>query len=410
MPERQTSERTVMLSPDLPVRTESDGARIAARADAAATARASFYYPELDGLRCLAFALVFLHHSIQADALANLVTGPLKQVAIAAANFVSNGWMGVELFFVLSGFLLMSLLLKEREAFGKVNLKLFYARRILRIWPLYFTFLFAGMFMCCLLAPGTPMWKHLAWFGLFGGNFAMALGKSWVVPPMCPLWSLCVEEQFYLGLGILWLLLRGPGAILAASCLLCAASMICRHVAVAMGVGHQMYYHNFFSHADPMFVGCILAFVWMRFENKLAHRRKVGTALTVCSSATLLVLACTVRDTAMLISCGAALWAVFMLGLLCGGAGRELFRIPAVTRFGRLTYGMYVMHVFVICMYIRFTLPVANLSPVTCTLSALATLPVTLLLAGLSWKYLEGPFNDLRHKLSLSTRLTRMNK
>src|SRR5437868_2879263 len=97
-----------------------------------------FYYPSLDGLRFFAFLLVFLHHSLLDW------TSPNPLINFFLIAIEKNGWLGVDLFFVLSGFLITTLLLKERSDNGNYSLKNFWIRRALRIWPLYYLALIFG--------------------------------------------------------------------------------------------------------------------------------------------------------------------------------------------------------------------------------------------------------------------------
>jgi peptidoglycan/LPS O-acetylase OafA/YrhL len=91
-----------------------------------------FYLPELDSLRFFAFLGVFIAHVSPISSLR-----PLYALPIFAAGF------GVDLFFTLSAFLITELLMREKERFGSLNVGAFYTRRILRIWPLYFTYVAA---------------------------------------------------------------------------------------------------------------------------------------------------------------------------------------------------------------------------------------------------------------------------
>ena len=97
----------------------------------------SKYWNQLDGLRAIAFLAVFFYH---------LGPPPNVQGFVIAclARVFSWGWAGVDLFFVLSGFLVTSLLLQERCKYGRIAFKLFFVRRALRIWPLYYLSLFIG--------------------------------------------------------------------------------------------------------------------------------------------------------------------------------------------------------------------------------------------------------------------------
>ncbi len=126
--------------------------------------------PQLDGLRGIAVLLVFSYHALHA---------PL-------------GWAGVDLFFVLSGYLITGILLRlkeKRETEGYWSA--FYFRRLLRIAPPYVGFLV--VLSALFPVPWRQIWY---WYTFFGANLASALGKC-SVHAMEPLWSLAVEEQFY---------------------------------------------------------------------------------------------------------------------------------------------------------------------------------------------------------------------
>src|SRR5579863_6011760 len=127
--------------------------------------------PQLDGLRGIAILMVFAAHALHIPML----------------------WMGVDLFFVLSGYLITGILLhlrEQRELEGYWGP--FYLRRARRILPPYIGFL---IFAAVVFAP---TWRHIwYWYAFFAANFPLALGKV-PVQAMAPLWSLAVEEQFYL--------------------------------------------------------------------------------------------------------------------------------------------------------------------------------------------------------------------
>src|SRR6187402_557963 len=102
------------------------------------------FFPNLDGLRFICFFFVFMVHSFVTDDVSinnNPVHIFLKQYLFA------GGQLGVNMFFVLSGFLITYLLLSEKEISGKINIKNFYIRRVLRIWPLYFFCVFFGFIL-----------------------------------------------------------------------------------------------------------------------------------------------------------------------------------------------------------------------------------------------------------------------
>lgn len=162
--------------------------------------KSKVFFPNLDGLRFICFLLVFFYHCN--ETLFRKIANPTFRDIL---NFLSkNGNVGVNIFFVLSGFLITFLLIKEKELTNTVNLKNFYLRRILRIWPLFYLCLFLGFVLFPFLKYHTvpsPLeisnfWSYL----FFAGNFDFI--KIWPRTPdalnLLVLWSVAVEEQFYL--------------------------------------------------------------------------------------------------------------------------------------------------------------------------------------------------------------------
>ena len=143
--------------------------------------------PALDGLRGIAILLVLIHHlTIYRP------EGGLDSWIAAVPLF---GWCGVNLFFVLSGFLITGILLDTRDS--PVFYRSFFARRVLRIFPLYYGVLFLGFVLAPLLLPMPDAYgRHQLWLWTYLANFAMPFGKG--EPAFSHFWSLCVEEQFYL--------------------------------------------------------------------------------------------------------------------------------------------------------------------------------------------------------------------
>jgi peptidoglycan/LPS O-acetylase OafA/YrhL len=157
------------------------------------------YFPNLNGIRCIAAFLVVFHHLEQAKGafgIASFYGHPIVQHA---------GRLGVGLFFVLSGFLITYLLLDERGRFGNVDAKKFYLRRVFRIWPIYFLIFGLSFFVFphleLLYFPGTNekllvhSTERLLLMALVLPNLAFVL---YDLPYWCAqTWSIGVEEQFY---------------------------------------------------------------------------------------------------------------------------------------------------------------------------------------------------------------------
>ncbi|HEY0785621.1 MAG TPA: acyltransferase [Acidobacteriaceae bacterium] len=146
-----------------------------------------FYRPELDALRFFAFLAVFLHHGIYTFA-------PLLSVL---------GGFGLSFFFFLSAFLITELLQRERELTGTIGIRDFYVRRVLRIWPLYFGFLlFAWVLGTVFPSHHISLLFVLSYVLMLGNLYTARYGLPYT--PVGYLWSISIEEQFYL----LWPLLN----------------------------------------------------------------------------------------------------------------------------------------------------------------------------------------------------------
>lgn len=160
----------------------------------------ALFFPNLNGLRFLAAFAVIIHHIEQTKFLSGLKNNFMHPTVLLL------GSLGVTLFFVLSGFLISYLLISEKESTGTVKIKKFYIRRMLRIWPLYFIIVMAGLFVLPFISFfHFPVWSiNVFWnygfkvllFLLILPNVALILYPP--MPYMKQTWSIGVEEQFYL--------------------------------------------------------------------------------------------------------------------------------------------------------------------------------------------------------------------
>ena len=151
-----------------------------------------YYKPELDVLRLCAFLFVFFVHRLDLAPI-----DPSKYYWAYHISLVGN--YGVPLFFFLSAFLITELLSREQVKFGAINVKSFYIRRMLRIWPLYFVFFFGIVLLTSstsVFGTTIPFNAQLA-FTFFSGNWYITFNK-WQSYCINPLWSVSVEEQLYI--------------------------------------------------------------------------------------------------------------------------------------------------------------------------------------------------------------------
>ncbi|MHB1316727.1 MAG: acyltransferase family protein, partial [Minisyncoccota bacterium] len=155
------------------------------------------YFPHIDGLRFFAFLVVLISHLSIFTGYTTKFYNPIRKL------FFTHGDLGVTFFFVLSGFLITYLLLVEKKDNGEVSLKYFYIRRALRIWPVYIVVILCGFFIFPYIV-NTPLaldvkisLSRLPAYIFFLGNIDLIyVGYASVITGV--LWSLAVEEQFYL--------------------------------------------------------------------------------------------------------------------------------------------------------------------------------------------------------------------
>jgi peptidoglycan/LPS O-acetylase OafA/YrhL len=162
-------------------------------------AKTKLYFENLDGLRFFCFFSVFMFHSFHTE---------LPYIKDAASyqllryEIFGNGFLGVNFFFVLSGFLITYLLIQEKKINGKINIPNFWVRRILRIWPLYFACIFIGFVLFPVAKQflgGTTVETANPWYYvLFISNFDYINKGLPDAQGLGVLWSVAIEEQFYL--------------------------------------------------------------------------------------------------------------------------------------------------------------------------------------------------------------------
>lgn len=158
----------------------------------------NIFFPNLDGLRFFCFLSVFLFHGFYSSN--PEITNSAAHLFIKTKLFV-NGNLGVNFFFVLSGFLITYLLIEERSLQGKIDIPKFWLRRVLRIWPLYFFCVFFGFVIFPILKSyfgQTPNeTAHPIYYLTFLNNFDFIKTGPPDASVLGVLWSIAIEEQFY---------------------------------------------------------------------------------------------------------------------------------------------------------------------------------------------------------------------
>jgi peptidoglycan/LPS O-acetylase OafA/YrhL len=360
------------------------------------------YFPELDGLRFVAFALVYLFHGgIPGDLLASLVG------RAAGRALRENGWVGVQLFFILSGYLITTLLLREEAEYGRVDLRSFWVRRVLRIWPLYYLTVAIGFFVIPWFegAVGSPGYRgllttHLPAFLAFLGNWSMALVRPVPYDNLSILWSVCVEEQFYLIVPLLvaWVGRRYRLGLVAA---LMAATVAARWRFAVAYPNELMIRFNTFLMLDTLLGGVLLALVlgpaprasrWARWGQwPLA----LGTVWLFAH--TQLAAGTTWKRTWEFVWIW--VWGVALVATLVSSRGwlRAALSYSRLVWLGKISYGLYMYHEVALWLRRRMEtrLPWFPNKQVLLTIAALAA---TIALAALSYYAYERRFLALKRR------------
>ena len=394
------------------------------------------YWVSLDGLRALAVSLVVLHHLGQL----NITRSDLS---LTFNRVVDWGWIGVDLFFVLSGFLISSLLLREVSQSGKISIKDFYVRRAARIWPLYYLVIFAALVIAPFCGPNKP--DFINWFAYFAkeappfifflGNFALLEYKPIYYTDiliglrdnpllsgmLAPLWSLAIEEQFY----IVWpwllskafglkkmLVLTGAVAAFSILSLVICLFVLPKHSTEAYM--HCYYYLNTPCRLLPLMVGAALAAInFFRPSILDSAVKKFGPLMLAASIATFLLLVyCfppiqsiskihTLTFTAIALGFGSLLTLTLKWDPLI-----KIFSNKFLVYIGKRSYAIYMFHTTCLWVPRQFILPLLQIkadSPMAWAVTAGIGVPLTLVCAELSWQFIEQHFEKLKKAYSQHT-------
>lgn len=366
---------------------------------------ATFHRPELDVIRFLAFFLVFVHHVLphQAEGFSKHFGSQVAAILAAVANGLG---FGLCLFFFLSAYLITELLLREKTRTSGVELKRFYQRRIPRIWPLYFLGISIGIAIALVTRSTADFRQFLAYLGLVGNWYVAAHG--WSDNPMTPLWSISIEEQFYL----LW-----PFVIKATGT---TGTWVCAALFGILGLietnrlasaGAQLDYEiwaNTLVQFMMFSAGAVTAIALQGRAPALGRIWRWPLAIVGLASWFVAAIHCNVKGigaapSGLSIPAGYALAALGCVCIFLTFIGTRAKMPWTLVYLGRISFGLYVFHEPAIQILHGATValgyPLGYLS-----MSPLA-LALTIVVAVISFKYFETPF--LRGKAKLAVIDTR---
>ncbi|WP_276134052.1 acyltransferase family protein [Polluticoccus soli] len=353
------------------------------------------HFHTFDALRFFAFLKVFLLH--------------VPIIAFPWFNYVrAGGGIGVQFFFVLSGFLITYIICEEKARTGQLNLKNFFVRRILRIWPLYYLMVAVAYITPYILEHFLHLpssgegYRPNIWVSvLFLENYKMmATGQHANVSPLSVMWTLCIEEHFYIVWGLLlyYLNLKDLPKLIVA-CLL--AGLVCRMVYVANNIPTS----DLFTNIDLFAYGAIPAYLLIAKGEQVdvaINKIPYWAKLMFIVSLLLTILVCsqykTDKDYVAITSLLGLLFSLLIMLILPENNRLKIGDKNVLSRAGVYTYGLYLYHTLVINLlkqvYSKQNISLDNAA------SAIAffvlALTATLLCSVLSYYLFEKPFLRLK--------------
>ncbi len=361
------------------------------------------HYPALNGLRALAVLAVLIAHCAMIASIGVPAENELQELSLKVMGI---GWIGVDLFFILSGFLITGILLDTSE--NNNCLQKFYIRRTLRIFPLYYLILFMYFLSSYALGGGFDFSTSDLMYLLYIGNWDEWAGINRPYP-LRHLWSLAVEEQFYL----IWpavFLISNKFNVAKHLCIITIISIIAFRTLYVLIDHHEFIYHITITRADSLLIGALMAIVIK--EKGIGYFKISSTVYTLVIGCILFATVAVINGnfngkTPTVLMFGIpSLFLIFVPIILLTFLlpdkhifQRTLSSLP-LTFIGKISYGMYVYHWFVIIIIYNL-----NLIPTDSysfwprqAMFITYTLPITVILSWVSYEYIEKPILGYKDK------------
>lgn len=302
----------------------------------------------------------------------------------------------VTTFFVISGFLITYLLMNEIAKTNDINIPKFYMRRVLRIWPLYYVYMILAILAVVLLKSDVN--ESVWYYTFFSGNISHALGIGLI--PLFHYWSLGVEEQYYLWYP--WVVKYNKKRVLnvvIALCVIWFGLKMGSYVFLGKGFAYKIFSITRF---DCMMIGAIGAILYYKkakwFVRLCANRIVVIMAWILFFTSGLYAQHIPAPIRAEYIS------VISLLVIMAGLVSKPLLENRVMNYLGKISYGIYVIHpllIFVGSHIVKSAELLSNAHGGGHTLVFAGVSTLTIVLASLSYKFLEMPFLRLKDKFSV---------
>jgi peptidoglycan/LPS O-acetylase OafA/YrhL len=343
------------------------------------------YLPGLNGLRAIAALSVVMSH----------ITIALPEFGYSRGNGWGFAAHGVTLFFTISGFLITYLLLLEKSR-QNIDIKKFYQRRVLRIWPLYYLYLTIAIL--CLIIYSKYNSQPILYYIFFCANIPFIFGGSLFL--IAHLWSIGVEEQFYLFWPLFIKLTKKMSLLITLGIVLFLVSL----KFLARYFFNSEIFRTFLdvNRFECMLIGAIGAMLFYN-KNVFFKRIMIHTYLQICAWLILILMALgkinTPGPTEHLLMSGVTL--ILIMGQV-GSKNSFLSLENKVFDFmGKISYGLYVIHPLIVFLLAKVFYSVNINLRLKEVIIYLSVLLLTILSAHFSYKYFESPFLRLKGRLAI---------
>jgi len=353
------------------------------------------YFPELDGLRFFAFLLVFVHH--------HSLFAKIPYLSILH----TNGWIGVDLFFALSAFLFTKLLIAEYNKTKTISFKKFYLRRIFRIWPIYFLFIGFSVALYIFFFKGSignNIGIRIIGLFTFSDNIMTAIYGYNPLPFIAHLWTITYEEQFYIFIPIIILLLVRSSfkkKLISVISIFILFNGI-RFALIANNVPHPAIWVLPITHFESIVLGIVIGFGGIDFLLKRIRPLMFGLIgifffILLCFLPNLDNISywLIVSYSFVGISTSMVLFSVLNSNYLKEFFSKELFVF-----LGKRSYGLYVYHLLGNGVA-SFMIAKISIIPSNSLASFLYSLSFTVIVSIISYKVIETPFLKLKKRFEV---------
>ena len=346
------------------------------------TKEKTLYLPGLNGIRAVAAMTVLFGH----------MYAPFGDWGLAPLSFrIPWPEEPVTTFFVISGFLITYLLMNEIGKTNDVSIPKFYMRRILRIWPLYYVYL--ALAVVAVVWLKSPMDDSVWYYSLFSGNISFALGIGLV--PLFHYWSLGVEEQYYMWYP--WVAKYGKKHLLTIVVVLCVVwfgMKLGSYALLGKGLAYRLLSITRF---DCMMIGAAGAILYYKnikwFVSLCGNKRVsiVAWTLFFASGWYAIYIPAPIRAEYIAL--------LSLVVIVSGLVYKPILENRIMNYLGKISYGIYVIHpllIFVGSYFVKKYELLANWNGGGHMIVFASITTLTIVLSGLSYKYLEMPFLRLK--------------